>query len=101
MHKSEMCPIKCHYYQFNLISDQRADNQTCRRTDVRLAITISKTAIFFMHILQNVLSSKTFHKIFTYVYNYINFSRTLDTAIISVILPYVCSDSNKILAFSS
>ena len=46
MHKSEMCLIKCHYYQFNLISDPRADNQTCQRTGVRLATKISKPAIF-------------------------------------------------------
>jgi hypothetical protein len=39
MHKSEMCLIKCHYYQFNLISDPGADNQTCGRTAVMLAAT--------------------------------------------------------------
>jgi hypothetical protein len=55
-----MCLIKCHCYQFNLISDPRADNQTCGRTAVMLATTavmlattavmlattISKSAIF-------------------------------------------------------
>jgi len=35
------------------------------------------------------------------VYNYIRFSRALDTAIFSVILPYVCSDKHKVLAISS
>jgi hypothetical protein len=53
MRKSEMCLIKCHCYQFNLISDPRADNQTCGRTAimlattaVMLATTISKSAVF-------------------------------------------------------
>jgi hypothetical protein len=44
-HKSEMCLKNCHYYQFNLISDQRADNQTCGRDGVMLATAISKPAV--------------------------------------------------------
>jgi hypothetical protein len=44
-HKSEMCLVMCHYYQFNLISDQRADNQTCGRAGVMLATAISKPAV--------------------------------------------------------